>query len=301
MLTPPYLQKGDKIAFVAPARKIDSNSIERTIEIFNNNGFEVVCGRNLFHSCNQFSGTTDERLEDLQYFLNSREVKAIICARGGYGTVQLVDKIDFTEYVKFPKWVVGYSDITVLHSHIHKQFGIETLHATMPVNICSESYDSSNLITLIQGLTGALKQYTIEGNGRNVLGKCNGELVGGNLSILYSLIGSKSDIDTTGKILFIEDIDEYLYHIDRMMTSLKRSGKLKNIKGLIVGGMTDMKDNEIPFGEDAYEIISRIVEEYNYPVCFNFPAGHGYRNFALILGRKIELNVQQNACSLTFY
>lgn len=300
MITPPYLKKKDKIGIVAPARKIDNASIEKTVALFNNYGLEVVLGNNLFNSCNQFSGTIAERTTDMQYFLDNRDIKAIICARGGYGSVQLIDRLDFTQFIIAPKWLVGYSDITVFHSHINRQFAVETLHAAMPINLSSDNHNINNFSTLINALTGTPITYEIDSFNLNKTGIAQGELVGGNLSMLYSLIGSNSDIDTAGKILFIEDIDEYLYHIDRMMMNLKRNNKLENIKGLIVGGMTDIKDNEIKFGENAYEIISRIVKDYSYPVCYNFPAGHGNNNFALILGRKVELSIQNESCKLIF-
>jgi muramoyltetrapeptide carboxypeptidase len=226
-------------------------------------------------------------VEDLQTMLNDPLIKAVISARGGYGTVRIVDKIDFSQFKKTPKWIVGYSDITVLHSHVNN-LKIETLHATMPVNF-TKNLEATE--SLRKALFGENLNYQIEAHPMNKKGGAQGIVVGGNLSLIYALTGSVSDIDTNGKILFIEDLDEYLYHIDRMMMNLKRSGKLSNLAGLIVGGMTDMKDNTIPFGKTAEEIIIDAVKEFNYPVCFNFPAGHVDKNMAIYLGREAKLKV----------
>lgn len=289
LIQPSYLKKGDKIAIVACARKISRDELQPAIDILKSWGLEVVLSRYLFSEDNQFSGTDSERAEDLQTMLNHVSVKAVICARGGYGTIRIIDKIDFTRFIQHPKWIIGYSDITVLHSHIHS-IGIETLHATMPINFTK---NKEALETLRKALFGERLFYEVEKHLLNKAGDAEGELVGGNLSLLYSLTGSVSDIDTKGKILFIEDLDEYLYHVDRMMINLKRSGKLDHLAGLIVGGMTDMKDNAVPFGKTAEEIILDAVQEYNYPVCFNFPAGHVDRNLALYFGKNVKLHVDE--------
>ncbi|MDO9187735.1 MAG: LD-carboxypeptidase [Bacteroidia bacterium] len=287
MQQPPFLKKGDKIGIIAPARKISKEEIQSAIDIFNAWGLEVVLSKNLFNADNQFSGTENERAEALQIMLNDDSISAIISARGGYGTIRIIDKIDFTNFKKHPKWIIGYSDITVLHSHINN-FGIETLHATMPINFTKNEEATE---TLRKALFGEQLNYEVESHPLNRKGKAEAELIGGNLSLIYALTGSVSDIDTKGKILFIEDLDEYLYHIDRMMLNLKRSGKLDHLAGLIIGGMTDMKDNTIPFGKTAEEIIIDAVKEYDYPVCFNFPGGHVEKNLALYFGRKVKLNV----------
>jgi muramoyltetrapeptide carboxypeptidase len=287
LIQPRYLKRGDTIGIIATARKISTEEINPAIAIIKSWGLEVELGNNLFNADNQFSGTDQERANDWQILLNDTSIKAIISARGGYGTVRIVDQIDFTTFIKNPKWIIGYSDITVLHSHIHN-LGIETLHATMPINF---SKNTEALESLRKALFGEVIKYEIETNALNRKGIAEGELIGGNLSILYSLSGSISDIDTKGKILFIEDLDEYLYHIDRMMINLKRAGKLSNLAGLVVGGMSDMKDNTVPFGKTAEEIILDAVKEYNYPVCFNFPAGHIDRNLALLFGKKVKLEV----------
>jgi muramoyltetrapeptide carboxypeptidase len=290
MITPPYLKKGDRIGIVAPARKVSREEIQLAIEIFQKWGLKVVTGKNLFGSENQYSGSDEQRTEDFQKMLDDDSIHAVISARGGYGTLRIIDRLDFKKFQKNPKWIIGYSDITVLHSHIHQNFGIETIHATMPISFCK---DEESVEALRNCLFGKNISYKINSHSLNQKGKAEGVLVGGNLSLLYALKGSKSDISTEGKILFIEDVDEYLYHIDRMMLSLKRANKLSKLAGLIVGGMTDMKDNEVPFGKTAEEIILDSVKKFGYPVCFGFPAGHQTKNLALILGRRVTLTVEE--------
>lgn len=291
MTTPPYLKKGDKIGIVAPARKISKEEIQFAIDTFEKWGLKVVLGKNLFGSENQYSGSDEQRTNDLQEMLDDNSIRAIISARGGYGTLRIIDKLDFNKFKKNPKWIIGYSDITVLHSHIHWNFDIETLHATMPINFHK---DEESVEALRRVLFGEKVLYEIPIHKLNRNGNTLGELVGGNLSLLYAMQGSVSDISTESKILFIEDVDEYLYHIDRMMISLKRSEKLSKLAGLVVGGMTDMKDNQAPFGKSAEEIILNAVKEFDYPVCFGFPVGHQTKNLALFLGKKARLSVGQN-------
>ena len=291
MTTPPYLKKGDKIGIVAPARKISEAEIQFAVDTFVKWGLKVVFGKNLFGNENQYSGSDEQRAEDFQTMLDDDSVKAIISARGGYGTLRIIDKLNFSAFKANPKWIIGYSDITVLHSHIHWTFDIATLHSTMPINF---SKDEESVETLRKSLFGEKISYEIPSHKLNRKGNAIGEIVGGNLSLLYALQGSVSDISTESKILFIEDLDEYLYHIDRMMVSLKRSDKLSKLVGLVVGGMSEMKDNQIPFGKTAEEIILDAVREYEYPVCFDFPAGHQTKNLALVFGRKARLSVGQN-------
>lgn len=294
---PPYLVAGDTVGIVATARKISPEELAPGIKILESWGLKVALGENLFHNENQFSGNDWERASDLQQMLNNPTIKAVIMARGGYGTVRIIDRIDFSHFAQHPKWLIGYSDVTVLHSHITNHFDTECLHAPLLFNFTkSESATAS----LKKALFGEKIEYKIPASSFNRSGQEIAQLVGGNLSILYSLAGTHSDIDTKGKILFIEDLDEYLYHIDRMMMQLKRSGKLTNLKGLIVGGMSDMRDNTIPFGKTAEQIIREAVEEYDYPVCFGFPAGHIAENFALILGREVELTVSEKEVKIHF-
>ncbi|MFZ4401064.1 MAG: S66 peptidase family protein [Bacteroidales bacterium] len=294
MQTPPSLQAGDKIAIIATARKISQQELQPAVEMLRKWGFDPVYGRNLFRENHQFSGTDQERAEDLQWALDDENIKAVLCARGGYGSVRIIDSIDFSKFQLKPKWVIGYSDVCVLHSHIHQVLYIETLHAIMPVNFPKDGTENQSLITFKKALHNENIKYTTTAHPLNRNGNAEGIIVGGNLSILYSLSGTTSDINTDGKILFIEDLDEYLYHIDRMMMNLKRNGKLAKLAALIVGGMTDMNDNTVPYGKTAEEIISDAVAEYSYPVCFQFPAGHQDDNRALILGREIILKIGEN-------
>ncbi len=294
MIIPPYLKQGDTIAIIATARKISKEEIEPAVEFLKSKGLKVILGKNLFEIENQFAGSDKQRAEDLQWALNHQDIKAIIIARGGYGSVRLLEHVGFSEFKNNPKWLVGYSDVTVLHSAIH-QLGIATMHATMPLNFFKHAEATQSLIDSLFGNTPTIE---IEVNVSNKPGIAKGLLVGGNLSLLYALSSTAYDIDTTDKILFIEDLDEYLYHIDRMMMQLKLSGKLKNLKGLIVGGMTDMKDNAIPFGKTAEEIILDAVKDYDFPVCFGFPAGHIDRNLAIYLGSMFELIVAKSHARL---
>lgn len=297
MRIPAYLQIGDKIGFVASARKIKSSEIAKATECFINWGLEVILGDHIFKENNQFAGTDEERASDLQKMLDNPEIKAIVFARGGYGSVRIVDQLKWDKFIKQPKWLVGFSDITVLHSHIHQNFGIETIHAIMPLNFGTASKEAISSLRI--ALFGESLNYKIDSHELNRKGKANAQIIGGNLSILHNLSASISDIDTYNKILFIEDLDEYYYHIDRMMQNLKRSGKLDKLAGLIIGGMTEMNDNPVPFGMNAYEIIYDNVKEYTYPVCFNFPAGHFADNRCLIMGRKVKLDIGSEV-SLSF-
>ncbi|MFA6950041.1 MAG: LD-carboxypeptidase [Lentimicrobiaceae bacterium] len=300
MTTPPFLKSGDTIAIVAPARKVTPLEIQPAVSTFESWGLHVLIPDNLFASDNQYAGTDSQRTSDLQSLLDNDDVKAICCARGGYGTVRCIDNLNFDKFNDSPKWIIGYSDITVLHSHIAKNSGVETIHATMPINFSThDSESNASIEALRKCLFGTAPQYTVPGSPFNRPGTAHGELIGGNLSILYSLTATDSDIDTTGKVLFIEDIDEYLYHIDRMMMNLKRNHKLDDLAGMVVGGFTGMRDNEIPFGKTPEEIIYEKVKDYKYPVIFGFPAGHQPLNLPLIMGREVSITVDGQA-SLSF-
>jgi muramoyltetrapeptide carboxypeptidase len=288
---PPYLSPGDKIGLIAAARKVSLEEMKAAKAVFDTWRLVTVEGNFLYGSDRQFGGTDAQRASDLQQMLDDRDIRAIVVARGGYGTVRIIDRIDFSGFSSSPKWIVGYSDITVLHSHINGNLGIETLHAAMPINFTGDGTVSVGVESLRQALFGELQGHAADSHPLNRPGEGRGILAGGNLSVLYSLQGSVSDIDTRGKILFLEDLDEYLYHVDRMMMSLKRSGKLRDIAGLVVGGMTEMHDNAVPFGFTAEEIIREAVDEYDFPVCFGFPAGHIPNNYALYLGREVALSV----------
>jgi len=291
MRSPSPLKPGDKVAIVATARKISRSETEPAEKILEKWGYTVSKGLHLYDEDRQFAGTDNERWTDLQLALDDPSVKAILFARGGYGTVRIIDRLDFKNFIKNPKWLIGFSDLTALFTHIEHHCKVETLHAPMAVTLplCSSSVlDKINDI-----LTGQHVTYRTEAHILNRRGSTKGELVGGNLSVIYSLSGTPSEIHTRGKILFLEDLDEYLYHIDRMMMNLKRSGKLDGLKGLVVGGMTDMNDNKVPFGMSAEEIILDAVKEYDYPVCFGFPSGHIDDNYPLVLGKKVALNVSE--------
>ncbi len=293
MIKPPYLKQGDTVTIVSTARKVSKAEMKPAADILKSWGLNVQFGKNLFKDQNQFAGSDEDRAADFQRALNSKS-QAILFARGGYGSVRTVDKVDFKRFIKNPKWLIGFSDITVFHSHVQRNCDVETMHAPMAFNIPKLSAQCLKVFkdTLFGerlSYSSSKQQPSLEKLNRK--GKAKGVLTGGNLSLLYSLAGSLSDVDTAGKILFLEDLDEYLYHIDRMMISLKRSGKLAGLAGLIIGGMSDMRDNEIPFGKTAEEIISEAVAEYSYPVVYGFPAGHIQNNFPLIFGREATLNV----------
>ena len=302
MIQPPYLQSGDRVAVVATARKVSAAEVAPTLRLLTSWGLQPVVPEGLYDACNQFAGDDAHRTAVLQQCLDDPSVHAVVCARGGYGTVRIVDRLDFSAFARNPKWIVGYSDVTVLHSHIRRTLGIQTLHATMPLNIPADaakrSYPSTD--SLRRALFGEALEYTIPTHRLDRQGTAHGPVVGGNLSILYSLCGSPSDIDTDGCILFIEDLDEYLYHIDRMMQNLRRCGKLKGLRGLLVGALSNMHDNTVPFGRTAEEIVLDAVADYGYPVCFSAPFGHiGTDNCALPLGREAVLTVTGQGATLS--
>lgn len=297
MIRPNYLKKEATIAIVSTARKVSKEELAPAIALVKSWGLKVFLGASIEAEDNQFAGNDDLRTSDFQTMLDDPNIDAIWCARGGYGTVRIIDRLDFTKFKNHPKWIIGYSDVTVLHSHIH-QFGIETLHAQMPVFIETKSAATVNSIK--KTLFGKECSIEILSDKNNVQGIASGQLIGGNLSMLYSLCGSPSAINTQGKILFIEDLDEYLYHIDRMLQNLKRNGYFEGLEGLIVGGMTQMHDNDVPFGKNAEEIILDVCSEYNFPIVFNFPAGHLKDNRALFLGRKADLMVDSVNVKLKF-
>lgn len=286
MLTPKSLSSGSRIALVAPARKISNDEISFAIDYIRNKGFVPVFDERLFLSHNQFAGNDDERASVFQYYLDSPDVDAIICVRGGYGTVRIIDRLNFDNFMQNPKWIVGYSDITVLHAKLHC-LGVESLHATMPINFSTNTQQS--LDSLFDALTGKELVYDYKHSSLDIEGEAEGVLVGGNISVLYSLLGSDIFPDTKDKILFLEDLDEYLYHLDRMMTAFVRAGVLDNIKGLVVGGLTKMHDNAVPFGMTMEEIMLEKVAGKNIPVVFGFPAGHIDDNRALVFGRMFRL------------
>ena len=297
MTTPPYLQKDDTIAIVSTARKNIDDNLKPTIDLLQGWGLNVKIGKTIGLDYYQLAGTDDQRAADFQEQMDNPNIKAIWCVRGGYGTVKIIDKLDFTKFKQNPKWIIGFSDVTVLHSHLNR-LGFESLHATMPVAIVRATDEAKN--SLCAALFGNHLEYVLDCDALNHNGKAKGELVGGNLSILYSLLGSESAVNCQDKILFIEDLDEYLYHVDRMMTNLKRNGFLQSLKGIIVGAMTEMKDNDIPWGRNALEIIEDTVKGLNIPVLYNFPAGHIRDNRALIFGRQVIMEVNAKESKVIF-
>jgi muramoyltetrapeptide carboxypeptidase len=293
MIAPKPLSKGSKIAIVATARFISESDIECSLQYLRDNGFEPVYDERLFAVSDQFAGNDDFRANVLQSYLDSPDIDAILCARGGYGTIRIVDKLKFDNFINKPKWIIGYSDVTVLHAKL-QSIGFESIHASMPINFRDNT--EAALTSLIDALSSQNLHYEIKNSPLNIQGEAEAEIVGGNISVLYSMLGSSIFPNTKGKILFLEDLDEYLYHIDRMMFAFERAGILDGIKGLIVGGLTKMHDNNIPFGKTAEEIILERVADKGIPVCFNFPAGHIDDNRAIILGRKIRLSIRNAQC-----
>lgn len=297
MKIPPYLTKGDTVGILATARKIDESSLKPAIKLLESWGLHVVTGKTIGLDNHQLAGADWQRATDFQQMIDNPAISAIWCAKGGYGTVRMIDRVDFTQFKKRPKWIIGFSDATVLHSHINNM-DICTLHGIMALSTGNATAEAKE--TLRKALFGEKLAYTLGAHPFNKQGKASGELVGGNLSVLYSITGSVSEVDYKGKILFIEDLDEYLYHIDRMMMNLKRNGYFKDVKGIIIGGMTKMRDNDIPWGHDALEIIQDITKEYNIPVCYNFPAGHLTDNRALVFGKEIILEVTAQGTTVSF-
>lgn len=300
MIIPSFLGPGDTIGIVATARKISYEEAAPAIGMLVDEGFKVRTGQRMFGVNHQFSGSDEERTADMQRMLDDPEVKAILCARGGYGTVRIIDRLDFSEFVRHPKWICGFSDVTVLHSHIHRNLGVATLHSSMLFNMREAGTGHPSFRSLVDALTGKFPGIQAPPSPLNRVGECRAEVVGGNLSILYSLLGSGSDIGTDGRILFLEDLDEYLYHLDRMMMNLSRNGRLERLAGLMVGGMTDMNDNAVAFGETAEQIIARHVSGKDFPVAFGIPAGHLDENHALMLGKKAALRVSEGGSSLSY-
>ena len=292
---PPYLQPEDAIGIVCPAGYMPLEKAQTAIDILKEWGYKIKIGRTLGgNSANYFSGTDEERLNDFHQMLDDDEVKAVFCARGGYGIGRIIEQIDFKKFKQNPKWVAGFSDVTVLHSHIYSNYKIATLHAPMASAFDDGGYKNEFVQSLKNVLEGKKIKYACAVSELNRKGEAIGELVGGNLSLLAHLIGTSSDLKIKGKILFLEDVGEYLYNIDRMFYQLKRGGKLDKLAGLIIGGFTEMKDTERPFGKTAYEIIHDLVKEYDYPVCFGFPVSHGKENCALKVGAAYKLKVGKN-------
>ncbi|MEO6488365.1 MAG: LD-carboxypeptidase [Ferruginibacter sp.] len=289
---PPYLKQGDTISITCPAGYMAAEKAATCISTLQSWGYEVMTGKTLgSNSQNYFSGTDEERLDELQAMLDNRSIKAILFGRGGYGMGRIIDQLNFKKFSKHPKWLIGYSDITVMHMHLLSNYNIASMHAPMAAAFNEDPLNNEFIASLKNAFEGEIARYTVEPHIYNVKGEAKGVLTGGNLTLLSNLIGTASDFDTKNRILFLEDIGEYLYNLDRMLYQLKRSGKFKKIAGLIIGGFTEMKDTDRPFGKTAEEIIRDLVESLDCPVCFNFPVGHSKENVALKVGATYQLKV----------
>lgn len=297
-IIPPYLTAGDTIGIVCPSGFMPVDQAQTCIETLKEWGYQVKIGTTLGHQYNYFSGTDDQRLDDLQQMLDDESVQAVLCARGGYGLSRIIDRISFKKFKKNPKWIIGYSDITVLHSHVYARYKIASLHSPMAAAFNDGEWKHEYIQSLQQALAGKRAKYACDAKRNNREGAATGKLVGGNLSLMAHLVGTRSAIKTEGKIMFLEDLGEYTYHIDRMLYQLKRSGQLDGLAGLIIGHFTEMKDTVIPFGKDVYEVFHDIVKEYNYPVCFGFPVGHTKENYALKIGVTHTLHVGETKVTL---
>ncbi len=295
---PAFLKPGDTVGIISTARRVSREEIEPAVAWLRHAGLEVILGAHLFSDSNQFAGTDEERMADLQWAMDHPQIKAIFCARGGYGTPRIVDGIRWDKFSKAPKWIVGFSDVTVLLQACYAH-GICSLHAPMPLFFSRPEYASS-MDKLKEYLFGNGLALTADPHPLNRMGEAEGVLLGGNLSLLVNSIGTPSSFQPEGKILFLEDIDEYLYHVDRMIVHLKRAGMLQGISGLVVGHFSDMKDNLVPFGENAYEMIRRNVQEADFPVAFGFPVGHASPNMPLPVGSNVKLNVGEQGTMLDF-
>ncbi|MDD4150428.1 MAG: LD-carboxypeptidase [Bacteroidales bacterium] len=289
MIKPNYLVKGDKIIITSPAGRVNKESVDKCVSDLMNFGFSVEVTKHCTSNYYNYSATDEIRLEELQSALDNKEAAAIMCSRGGYGTGRILDKLDFYGMTNYPKWLIGFSDITHLHLKLNK-LCIMSIHGAMTKSF-SLSEDKESVRSLINVLQGDKISYSYSTNNLNRVGETKAQLVGGNLSIIYGMQGTPYEIDTNNKILLIEDLNEYLYHLDRIMINLKLSGKLAGLRGLLVGGFTDMKDNQNPFGKNAYEIIHEHIADYDFPVCFNFPVGHISNNQSIIIGATYKFSV----------
>ena len=302
LIQPPYLKAGDTVAIVAPSGilKNRTDEIEQAKALLKSWNLNVVVGKHVFSQANHFAGTDDERCEDFQKALDDPKIKAIWCARGGYGTVRILDKLDYTKFNKKPKWIIGYSDITALHNQVHNE-GFQSIHAMMCVSLTDDKVGLEDTIsTFKDAIFGNSLSYTLKGSKYNREGNATAPLVGGNLTVLHTMLGSKTSIDVSGKILFIEEIGEYEYHIDRMLQSLKRAGYFDNCKGVVVGDITKVRKNTTAWGKPVEQLIIDALAEYNFPIAFNMPAGHEKDNRAMILGRTVELKVGKDNSTLNF-
>ena len=302
LIQPPYLKAGDTVAIVAPSGILKNRirEVEQAKTLLKSWGLHVVVGDHVFSTDNHFAGTDQQRCEDFQKALDASNIKAIWSARGGYGTVRILDKLDYTKFKEQPKWIIGYSDITALHNQVHTK-GVESIHALMCVSLTEDIEEiKESVSTFKKAIFGESITYTIEGSKYNKIGTTSGQLVGGNLTILHTMLGSNTSIDMDGKILFFEEIGEYAYHIDRMLQSLKRAGYFENCKGIIVGDISRVRKNTTPWGKSVQQLILDVLDAYDFPIVFNMPAGHEDDNRALILGRTVNLKVGKAESTIVF-
>jgi muramoyltetrapeptide carboxypeptidase len=302
LIRPPYLKAGDTVAIVAPSGilKNKTGEVQQAKDLLKSWGLNVVVGKHVFSQDNHFAGTDAERCEDFQKAMDDPTISAIWCARGGYGTVRILDKLEFTKLKKNPKWLIGYSDITALHNQFHNE-GFETIHAIMCTSLTEDPNDiSESISTFKEAIFGEQLNYTLKGSNDNRIGEVTAPLVGGNLTMLHTMLGSKTSIDTSGKILFIEEIGEYKYHIDRMLQSLKRAGYFDNCAGVLVGDMSKMRKNTTLWGTSIEQLILDALADYNFPIAFNMPAGHEKDNRAMILGRMVKMTVGKDKTTVVF-
>ena len=296
---PPALKKGDTIGIMCPAGQMPVEKVGECIRVLGSEwGYAVKVGRTVGNASHYFSGTDEERLNDLQEMLDDPDVHAILFGRGGYGLGRIIDRIDFSRFRKRPKWLIGFSDITVIHAHVLTRYGIATLHAPMANAFNDEGYKGPSVRSLHDALKGKKSRYVNAPHPFDRKGIATGRLVGGNLTLLAHLCGTPSDLRAKDCILFLEDVGEYLYNVDRMLHQLRRSGKLDGLAGLIFGGFTDMKDTEIPFGKDIDDILREITEGFDFPVCYGFPVSHGKENMALKVGGNFTLTVKKTGTTL---
>ena len=296
---PPFLKKGDRIGIVGTARSVEKGELDNIIRLLNTDGFEVVLSPNIYSVSDRYAGHDTSRTIALQEMLNDDSLSAILCARGGYGTARMIDAVDWTVFLKKPKWICGFSDVTVIHSHLNK-LGVATIHSIMGTGFRNSPDDDPNYLTLVSELTGKPFDLKIDSNELNRMGSVEGELIGGNLAVLSSIMGSPSDSEWTDKILFLEDINEYPYNIDRIMLNLKRNGRLKNLKGLVVGDISEKDEDDIPFGKTVYEVVAEHVSEYDFPVAFGFPIGHEKVNLAIRFGDQVQLSVNSDFARISY-
>ncbi|OSZ82663.1 LD-carboxypeptidase [Chitinophagaceae bacterium IBVUCB1] len=299
MIHPPYLSQGSTIGITCPAGYVSAERVRFAVTTLQGHGYNVVVGDTVGSEYHYFSGNDDARLQDLQCMLDDDGIDAILMGRGGYGMSRIIDRLDFSRFKNNPKWICGFSDITVLHNHIHATLGIATLHSPMCAAFKPDTIETDYIKSFFDAITGKVLNYKAPASPFNRNGHTEGLITGGNLAILAHLTGSVSEVDTDGKILFIEDIGEHLYNIDRLMLNLKRAGKFDKLAGLVVGSFTDLQDTERPFGQTIEEIIWDKVIEYDYPVCFNFPCGHQDVNFTLTLGMQHNLSVTKDGSTLS--